>query len=97
MERIRAYFANLGLPEYSRQLNISGFERHPDIAEEFSQWLMTHEYPSEHPIKVEGYTAKEIAQMAPMLNGPGAYNFLITLREKPDKAKRYISEGFKRK
>lgn len=97
MEEIRRYFASLKLPEHSYERNVSGFERNPDIASELVRWLKTKEYPVDNAIEVEGYTARKIAQMAPILDGVGAYNFLITLREKPERAKKYITEGFKLK
>lgn len=96
MDKIRSFFSSLNLPEYSIKRNIEGFERNPDIAEEFSEWLETHHY-RENAINIRGYTAAKIVKMAPFLDGAGAFNFLITLREKPDKAEKYIQEGFKRK
>jgi len=35
--------------------------------------------------------------LAPFMDGVGIYNFLITLRERPENAKRIIAEGFPRK
>lgn len=98
MNKIRDFFESLNLPEYSYKRNIEGFERNPDIAEEFSEWLETHQYRvDDGALKIRGYTASKIAEMAPFLDGAGAFNFLITLREKPEKAEKYIQDGFKRK
>ncbi len=97
MDKIRNFFRSLDIPEYSYKRNIEGFERNPDIAEEFSEWLDTQQYRSENALCIRGYTAARIAEMAPFLDGAGAFNFLITLREKPDKAEKYILDGFKRK
>ncbi|MDR2344126.1 MAG: hypothetical protein LBD86_06320 [Spirochaetaceae bacterium] len=46
---------------------------------------------------VEGYTAEMIARLAPFMDGVGVYNFLVTLRERPDNGKRIIVAGFPRK
>ena len=97
MDKIRDFFKALNLPEYSFKRNVEGFERNPDIAEEFSEWLETNCYRTEKAISVRGYTAAQISEMAPFLDGAGAFNFLITLREKPEKAEKYIQDGFKRK
>lgn len=97
MDEIGAYFQSLQLPEPSLRHNIEGFERNPDIAAEFAQWIRTGEYPLHGCLRVEGYSARDIDEMAPILHGAGVYNFLITLREKPVQAKRYIQEGFKMK
>ena len=95
MEEIKRFFSSLNLPAFSYQRNVAGFERNPDIAAEFEHWLKTGKYTEADPVKVEGYSAYDICQLAPFLDGAGAFNFLITLREKPEKAKQYIAEGFK--
>lgn len=48
-------------------------------------------------IKIEGYTAKKIHEIAPKLDASGVYQFMITLCENPQKAKEYIKKGFPRK
>ena len=75
----------------------SSFERHDDIRAELEAWIDRREFPREHSISVEGYTADAIFKLAPFMDGVGVYNFLITLRERPDNGKRIIAEGFKRK
>ena len=70
--------------------------RYNDISDEFCQYLEQRNYDFEHPLTVEGYTAKQIHELAPFLEGIGVYNFLITLRENPERAKKYIEEGFPR-
>lgn len=95
MQPIIDFYHATGLPEYVCQKNIKSFERNPDIAEEFVRWLETGKYQEENPVKVEGYSAKDIAELADFLDGAGAFNFLITLRERPEKAKGYIKDGFK--
>ncbi|HOQ75769.1 MAG TPA: hypothetical protein PK369_04260 [Thermoclostridium sp.] len=95
MQKIIDFLKSAGLPDYVLQKNVEGFRRHPDIAEEFIEWLETGKYREENPVRVEGYTAKDIAELADFLDGAGAFNFLITLRERPEKAKTYIKEGFR--
>ena len=73
------------------------FEKHPDIADEFILWIQTKEYAAEDPIRVEGYTADDIHTIAPFLDGVGVFNFLISLREQPEKAKQQMASGFPRK
>lgn len=97
MEEICRFFESLQIPEYVVRHNIARFERHPDIAAEFMDWLHTKQYRTENAVSVRGYTAEAIFEKAPFLNGAGAFNFLITLRESPEKAEAILAEGFKRK
>lgn len=76
---------------------IAKLERHTDIAEEFKLWIETKKYKTEVPLQIEGYTAGDIFKLAPFLDGLGVFNFLVTLREHPEKAKAQISAGFPRK
>ena len=76
---------------------VSPFDRHRDICAELEQWIKQREYPQNNPLIVEGYTAEAISKLATFMDGVGVYNFLVTLRERPDNGKRIISEGFKRK
>ncbi len=73
------------------------FEKHQDIADEFVLWIQTKEYGVDDPITVEGYTANDIHRIAPFLDGVGVFNFMISLREQPEKAKTQIASGFPRK
>lgn len=76
---------------------IAKLEKHADIAEEFKLWIETKEYKTDTPLLIEGYTAADIFKLAPFLDGLGVFNFLVTLREQPEKAKAQISAGFPRK
>lgn len=73
------------------------FKKHQDIVDELVLWLQTKEYVADNPVKVEGYTADDIHRIAPFLNGVGVFNFMISLREQPEKAKQQIVSGFPRK
>ena len=83
-------------PEVAAKI-VSSFGKHDDIRNELEKWIEQRKYPQSSPLAVEGYTAEAISKLAPFMDGVGTYNFLITLRERPDNAKRIISEGFKRK
>lgn len=80
-------------PEAIERL-LSKFSRHPDIGAEFERWIINREYETENPVTVEGYTAKDIAEMARFMKSVGVYSFLITLREDPETALGYIKDGF---
>ncbi len=67
--------------------------KYKDIKQELMGWLRTGEFP-ENGIKIEGYLARDIQKLAPFMNGVGVYNFLVTLREDPESAKKCIAEGF---
>ena len=69
---------------------ISEFE---DIRAELEACIQNHRIPDDG-VTVEGYSAKEIRKLAPFLNDLGVYNFLISLRVDPEKAKKQIEEGF---
>lgn len=75
----------------------SPFEKHDDIRAELEIWIEAREYPQDNPLTIEGYTADAISKLAPFMDGVGVYNFMVTLKERPDNAKRIIAGGFKRK
>ncbi len=76
------------------EYNLSKITKYPDICLEFEKWIVTRKYETENPVKIEGYTAKDIAKLAPFMKGLGVYNFMITLRENPEDALWYIKKGF---
>ena len=71
--------------------------KHEDIRKEFELWIKNKAYNADNPLVVGGYTAQDIYGLAPFMDGLGVFNFMVTLREDPAKAKEYIDEGFKRK
>ena len=75
----------------------SPFEKHDDIRAELERWIQSREYPQGNSLIIEDYTAETISKLASFMDGIGVYNFMVTLRERPDNAKRIIAEGFKRK
>lgn len=70
--------------------------KYDDIKEAFVQWLYERDYEM-IDICVEGLTAKDIHDMAPFLDASGVFDFMLTLRDQPGKAKQYIEQGFPRK
>jgi hypothetical protein len=73
------------------------FKKHDDIRKKKKKWIERQEYTQNNPLIIEGCTAEMISKLAPFMDGVGVYNFMVTLRERPDNAKRIIAEGFPRK
>jgi len=71
--------------------------KYEDIRKEFEYWIKNKAYNTDNPLVVGGYTAQGIHNLAPFMDGLGVFNFMVTLREDPAKAKEYIDGGFKRK
>jgi hypothetical protein len=71
--------------------------KYEDIRKEFEFWIMNKTYNKDNPLVVGGYNAQDIYSLAPFMDGLGVFNFMVTLREDPAKAKEYIEGGFKRK
>lgn len=98
MEKIINYLVDERSQKYEVALKIvAPLEKHDDIRKELEEWIETRAYPTSNPITIEGYTARDISKLAPFMDGVGVYNFLVTLRERPDRAKSIIEAGFPRK
>jgi hypothetical protein len=98
MEKIIGYLINVRKqkPEVAAKITLP-IKRHDDIRTELEKWIERQEYPQDNPLTIEGYTAEKISKLAPFMDGVGVYNFMVTLRERPENGKRMISEGFPRK
>ena len=97
MDKILSYLKEeLKQSERISKMNCEKFSKHPDIKEEFELWIETQEYP-DNGIKVSGYDTRTINKLAPFMNGLGVYKFLISLRETPEQAQKFIADGFPRK
>ena len=70
------------------------FTKNHDDSKEFLEWIEIRNFDFENPVIIEGYTAKQVYAIEPSLDVAGVYNFMVTLREEPDKAKDYIKRGF---
>jgi len=94
-EKVRNYLINetQEKSEVVREMLTEKVLKYDDIAAEFGRWLETRSYEGGE-LKVGGYTAAEIYQMAPQLDGIGVYNFLVTLRDNPKLAEEIIRHGF---
>jgi len=98
MEKIVNYLLNERNQKQEVALKIATpFEKHDDIRAELENWIVRREYLQDNPLTVEGYSAEMISKLAPFMDGVGVYNFMVTLRERPEDGKRIIAEGFKRK
>jgi hypothetical protein len=97
-EKIVNYLINVRnqKPEVAAKVS-SPFRKHTDIRAELEGWIARQTYPQDNPLTIEGYTAEAVSKLAPFMDGVGVYNFMVTLRERPDNAKRIIAEGFLRK
>ena len=73
--------------------NAAGICKYNDIKQEFLKWLKERNYDNASLV-IDGYTAKDIHQMAPFMDGAGVYNFMATLRDNPKAATEIIEEGF---
>lgn len=69
-------------------------EKYADIKNEFCCWMDNNSFECDNSLSIDGYTAKRIHEIAPHLDGVGVYNFMVTLRDKPEKAYEYIQKGF---
>ena len=98
MEKIINYLINecKQKPEVASKI-AAPFKNHDDIRAELEQWIEKQEYPKKNPLTIEGYTAESVSKLAFFMDGVGVYNFMVTLRERPENAKHIIAEGFKRK
>ena len=98
MEKIVSYLVSERNQKQEVAVKIAlPFEKHDDIRFELENWIERREYSQDVPLTVEGYTAEMISKLAPFMDGVGVYNFMVTLRERPDNGKRIITEGFPRK
>ncbi len=71
--------------------------KYEDIAAEFCYWIQNREYKEDGNIVINGYSATDINQLAPHLDGAGVYNFLVSLRDNPIKAEEIIKNNFPNK
>lgn len=95
MELIMEYLTEtLKQKKVLAERNFNRITKHDDIKNEFESCIKDGNIPDEGII-VEGYSAKDIQKLAPFMNWLGIYNFLISLRDKPEEAKQSIEVGFK--
>lgn len=91
-EQIRNYLlSEVGLSERRADMAISKLARNKDIYLEFSEYVAQRAF-AKNGISVAGYTAETLNHDYP-LSPLGAYNYLIYLREMPDKALADLKAG----
>lgn len=94
---IREYYVKAHTMPVVLEQKVKKFEQHPDIKSEFEDWISTKQYKDKGAVIVDGYTAKSLSDLSPYLKGEGAYMLLMELRDDPERAKKRIKSGFKRK
>lgn len=91
-EQIKSYLlSECGLSEKRADASIAKLARHKDIYLEFAEYVSKQDFP-EDGIKVCEYDAAALHQDYP-LSPLGAYNYLIYLREMPEKALSDLKAG----
>lgn len=92
------YFKNeIGKRDNVSKVLFNDLSKYDDIFNEFILYLMKKTYALPNAINIEGYTAKQIAELNPHFKATGVYTFLKYLRENPEEAKDIISKGFPNK
>lgn len=95
MEKIIRYFLDeKNTTEIVSKILAKTITKYPDIKNEFIYWIENRNFESPNAIEVNGYSAAKIHEINPSLDGAGVYNFLVTLRDNPDKAFQYIQSNF---
>ena len=101
-----SFFSKLIIDYFKNELNkndivskkiFNDLSKYDDIFNEFTKYLVQKNYDIYNAINVEGYTAKQIAELNPRFEATGVYTFLEYLREKPEEAKEIIRKGFPNK
>jgi len=84
---------NNQLPENKLEAAIQKLYKQKDVYKEFIEFILNDTYKQDDSaIKVQGYTAKKIADET-KLTPLGVFNYLIYLREKPQEALENLKKG----
>ncbi len=98
MDKIIQYLmCEKGVTEVVAKVLFRTLTKYKDIESEFIYWIDNRSYNAPNAIEIGGYSAKKISEIAPSLDAAGVYNFMVTLRDVPEKAQEYIKNGFPRK
>ena len=91
---VDAMQSRYGLSIKKTVLALSKLEKYPDIWEEFTEGMTQDpfRFPKEGAVSVEGHTAEELFHCT-KLKELGAYNYLIYLREQPERALADLEKG----
>lgn len=90
---IKGYYEKAGVQPLLIEEKLKKLANNSDILGEFEYWILSRKYIDE--VRVDGYSASDLAKLSALLEGEGAFMLLIELRENPDKAKKRIKNGFK--
>lgn len=92
--KIRKYLLDeLGLSERRADESIEKISQHKDIYLEFAKYVSTRKF-SDNGVTACGYTAEALYEKYPF-SPLGAYNYLISLRQKPEQALNQLKKGFR--
>ena len=98
MEKIIEYFVKeKNTTEVVAKVLAKSLLKYPDIKNEFLYWIDHRNFDVPNSVVIDGYSAKRIREIEPSLDVAGIYNFMVTLRDNPEKAKEYIEQGFPKK
>lgn len=98
MEKIIHYFTvEKGVTEVVAKVLLKTLSKYPDIESEFIYWIDNRNYNAPNAVEIAGYSAEKVSKIAPSLDAAGVYNFMVTLRDDPEKAQYYLKNGFPRK
>lgn len=91
---VDAMQSRYGLSMKKTVLALSRLEKYPDIWEEFTEGMTQDpfRFPKDGAVSVEGHTAEELFRST-KLKELGAYNYLIYLREQPERALADLEKG----
>ena len=94
VEKITNYLISEGMQPQVAEYGLEKIQKHVDILADFERFIDTQGYEYNNALRIDNVSAAEIHKMAPFLSPLGVYDFMVTMREKPDLATRYITEGF---
>ena len=95
MEDIEKYLNETArLDPRSKELLLSRLAKHPDIQAEFQNAIQTGAVP-ENGVASGEWTAQKISGQLPHLKTHIIYEFLVGLRDEPERYNKYISRGAK--
>ena len=93
-DKVLMYCAEeLGVSPSEAERLFEKISKYEDIYLGFMNWLDSREFTD--GIRIENYSSEQIHTLAPNLSGMGVYNFMVTLRDNPELAKKIIRSGFK--
>lgn len=96
-ELVKNFIEGIGITSIDAIKDLDKLSTHKDIYNEFTKYLMKKEFPTGDCVNIEGYKAKDIHRLGPLLDAMEVYNLMVYLRENPVKAKQIITTGFPQK